>query len=78
MDMKIHGMRLMASDYNLFLEELIGGGGLWISTLDLARIGQLMINRGLWDGKVVIPQSLGQNEYQTVRVSVKLRLYVVA
>jgi CubicO group peptidase (beta-lactamase class C family) len=32
------------------------GGGLWISTLDLARIGQLMINKGVWDGKVVIPK----------------------
>ena len=32
------------------------GGGLWISTLDLARIGQLMINQGFWDGKVVIPK----------------------
>ena len=32
------------------------GGGLWISTLDLARIGQLMINQGIWDGKEVIPK----------------------
>ena len=32
------------------------GGGLWISTLDLARVGQLLVNQGLWDGKVVIPK----------------------
>ena len=30
------------------------GGGLWISTLDHARVGQLMLNKGLWNGARVL------------------------
>ena len=31
------------------------GGGLWISTLDHARVGQLMLNRGQWNGMEILP-----------------------
>ena len=30
------------------------GGGLWISALDHARIGQLMLNKGVWNGKRIL------------------------
>lgn len=30
------------------------GGGLWISTLDHARIGALMINKGVWNGQRIL------------------------
>ena len=30
------------------------GGGLWISTLDQARIGLLMLNEGQWNGRQLI------------------------
>jgi CubicO group peptidase (beta-lactamase class C family) len=33
------------------------GGGLWISTLDHARIGQLMLNQGAWNGKQILSKS---------------------
>ena len=33
------------------------GGGLWISTLDHARVGQLMLNGGKWNGEEIIPES---------------------
>jgi len=32
------------------------GGGLWISALDHARVGQLMLNRGLWNGKRILSE----------------------
>ncbi|MEP0940574.1 MAG: serine hydrolase [Rhizobiaceae bacterium] len=32
------------------------GGGIWISTLDHARIGQLMLNDGNWQGKQLISE----------------------
>ena len=32
------------------------GGGLWISSLDHARVGQLMLNKGWWDGREIIPK----------------------
>ena len=32
------------------------GGGLWISSLDHARIGQLMLNKGCWNGREIIPE----------------------
>jgi CubicO group peptidase (beta-lactamase class C family) len=32
------------------------GGGLWISSLDHARIGQLMLNKGCWNGREIIPK----------------------
>ena len=31
------------------------GGGLWISALDHARVGQLMLNKGAWNGKNILP-----------------------
>jgi CubicO group peptidase (beta-lactamase class C family) len=31
------------------------GGGLWISALDHARVGQLMLNKGVWNGKRILP-----------------------
>ena len=33
------------------------GGGLWISTKDLARLGQLMLNKGYWNDKEIIPKN---------------------
>jgi CubicO group peptidase (beta-lactamase class C family) len=33
------------------------GGGLWASTRDLARFGQLLANRGSWDGKRVLSEA---------------------
>ncbi len=33
------------------------GGGLWINTLDHARVGQLMLNKGQWEGKEIIPKT---------------------
>lgn len=33
------------------------GGGLWISTLDHARVGQLMLNRGLWNGQRILSEA---------------------
>ena len=30
------------------------GGGLWISSLDHARVGQLMLNKGWWNGREII------------------------
>lgn len=33
------------------------GGGVWISTADHARFGQLYLNRGAWDGQQVLPES---------------------
>ncbi len=33
------------------------GGGLWISTMDQARVGQLMLNKGYWNKKEIIPKS---------------------
>ena len=32
------------------------GGGLWISTLDQARIGLLMLNKGQWNGRQIISE----------------------
>ena len=32
------------------------GGGLWISSLDHARVGQLMLNKGSWNGCEIIPE----------------------
>ena len=32
------------------------GGGLWISALDHARVGQLMLNNGTWKGKRIISE----------------------
>ncbi|WP_116131412.1 serine hydrolase [Tropicimonas sp. IMCC34043] len=32
------------------------GGGMIVSALDLARLGQLQLNRGLWDGKRLVPE----------------------
>jgi CubicO group peptidase (beta-lactamase class C family) len=32
------------------------GGGLWISSLDHARVGQLMLNKGIWDGKQILSE----------------------
>ena len=32
------------------------GGGLWISSLDHARVGQLMLNKGWWNGREIIPE----------------------
>jgi CubicO group peptidase (beta-lactamase class C family) len=33
------------------------GGGLWISTLDHARFGHLILHRGLWNGRRVLSES---------------------
>ena len=33
------------------------GGGLWISSLDHALVGQLMLNKGSWNGVEVIPET---------------------
>lgn len=33
------------------------GGGLWASTRDLARVGQLLLDEGRWDGEQVLPAS---------------------
>ncbi|MEX2615617.1 MAG: serine hydrolase [Alphaproteobacteria bacterium] len=33
------------------------GGGLWISSLDHARMGQLIVRRGAWEGKQLLPES---------------------
>jgi len=35
--------------------EIIAASGLRMTPRDLARIGQLMLNRGAWDGKPVVP-----------------------
>lgn len=32
------------------------GGGLWISTMDHARVGQLMLNRGTWNGQRLLSE----------------------
>ena len=32
------------------------GGGLWISSLDHSRVGQLMLNKGWWNGLQIIPE----------------------
>ena len=32
------------------------GGGLWISTLDHARVGMLMLNDGVWEGKRILSE----------------------
>lgn len=34
------------------------GGGLWISALDHAKVGQLMLNNGTWNGKRILAESL--------------------
>ena len=31
---------------------------MWISTKDLARVGQLMLNKGYWNDKEIIPKNL--------------------
>ena len=33
------------------------GGGLWISSEDHARVGQLILQRGAWEGKQLLPES---------------------
>ena len=33
------------------------GGGLWISSRDHARVGQLILNRGSWGGSEILPES---------------------
>ena len=33
------------------------GGGLWISALDHAKVGQLMLNNGTWNGKRILAES---------------------
>jgi CubicO group peptidase (beta-lactamase class C family) len=33
------------------------GGGLWISTKDHARVGQLMLNKGRWNDEEIIPEN---------------------
>ena len=32
------------------------GGGLWISSLDHSRVGQLLLNKGWWNGRQIIPE----------------------
>lgn len=32
------------------------GGGLWISTMDHARVGQLMLNKGVWNGQRLLSE----------------------
>ncbi len=32
------------------------GGGLWISTMDHARVGQLMLNKGIWNGQRLLSE----------------------
>ena len=32
------------------------GGGLWISTLDHARVGQLLLNKGVWNGRRLLSE----------------------
>lgn len=32
------------------------GGGLWISTMDHARVGQLMLNKGVWNGVRILSE----------------------
>ncbi len=33
------------------------GGGLWINTLDHARVGQLMLNKGQWNNTEILPET---------------------
>lgn len=33
------------------------GGGLWISSMDHARVGQLILQRGTWEGKQLLPET---------------------
>ena len=33
-----------------------GGGGLWLKTSDIARIGQLLLAEGAWDGAQIVPR----------------------
>jgi len=33
------------------------GGGLWINSLDHARVGQLILQRGAWEGRQVLPEA---------------------
>lgn len=36
------------------------GGGLWINSRDHARVGQLVLNRGSWDGREILPWGILQ------------------
>ncbi len=33
------------------------GGGIWISSLDHARVGQLILQRGAWEGRQLLPET---------------------
>ena len=33
------------------------GGGLWINSLDHAQVGQLMLNKGQWNGVEIISEN---------------------
>ena len=34
-----------------------GGWGMYITPIDMAKLGQLVLSGGIWDGKVILPQS---------------------
>ena len=38
-----------------------GGSALWLKPKDLARVGQLMLNNGIWEGNEIIPESWVKN-----------------
>ena len=61
------------------------GGGLWIDTYDLARIGMLLLNNGFWNGKTIIsskwiqkmltPSEINPAYGFMIRLNTKNRLY---
>ena len=53
------------------------GGGLWISTLDHARVGQLMLNRGQWNGMEILPRNMDKGLYKALPYRPFLRISLV-
>lgn len=45
------------------------GGGLWIASRDHARVGQLVLNRGAWDGREILPAEILQRLLQPAPVN---------
>ena len=53
------GWKLMEKDCSRYPAELTGAAASWISSLDHAKVGQLMLNKGWWNDREIIPLKNG-------------------
>jgi len=45
---------------------IFGAGGMWLSSTEVSRFGQLYLQNGIWEGKQVLPKGWVQKVEQTV------------